>query len=344
MTSHKSHRRGSIAIGRLSAMIANVGALAGERLLADRALQRLITMSGAFSGVAQSFGFELRLSGDDDRVDLGVAIMRHGAATFASASPEDEERWVRIARLARAWCEDGSRLQSWAPFIFLEFDGDSSLDPVPVPSVFVGLDSPIEGSSASSPELLAAQQAASLLADSGSDEVRRASIARAFSELPDGARVLHVAVMLGRADPSVRLSVLLSGSEVGEYLTRLGSSVAARVAEGVRSRIGCLMGDVQLDFDLSSSARARIGFGLRPRPEGPVTWMDLLNRLGDAIAFSKEKRDALMSWPGISSYQGHDGGEAMLLRREISHLKLACSSEFELQLKAYVGVTPLQSI
>src|SRR5262245_52219363 len=101
----------------------------------------------------ETFGFELRLTGADQRVDLGIALSLGCGSDVYLANPSADallaraiildERWRRLQRFSRRWAVDSSwRVR--APFLFLEFDGDVACSPVPVPSVFIGLDWPIE--------------------------------------------------------------------------------------------------------------------------------------------------------------------------------------------------------
>jgi hypothetical protein len=313
---------------------------AGGVLISPRARSDLLHLARSAPPVTHVFGFECRLTPQDDRVDLGIGVSAlDGAAELAQIGTrgswphlEREERWLRIGRLARAWAEHGTPLNAWAPFLFLEFDEESAASVTPVPSIFVGLDSPLEGSSAASPELEAARQVASLLAPD--DETASDRLEHAFACLPTGSRALHVGVMLGRSQPSLRLSVLLPGSDPDVYLHRLGHLAASELALKARGDLAGMLEHAQLDFDLGPGPIDRIGFGLRPDERGPTGWRTLLESLPKSGSLSAPKCAALLHWPGTSLLDGWS------MQREISHVKLACTSEGPAQLKAYFGVTP----
>ncbi len=161
-----------------------------------------------------------------------------------------------------------------------------------------------------------------------------ARLGRAFAALPEGGRVLHLGVMLGRPGESVRLSVLMPGSEAAPFLRRLDLPAAAEIAEATHGKLSDLLALAQLDFDLGPGGSERIGFGLRPIRPGPSAWPDLLDRLSGLVALSGPKCDALLRWPGSQRTLG---------QRDISHVKLACGAGSRFQLKAYLGVTPRPS-
>ena len=180
----------------------------------------------------------------------------------------------------------------------------------------------------------------SLLAHEQDASASAEPLVRAFASLPPGARVLHVGVMLGRPTPSIRLSVLLPGAAAADYLRRIGRNAAAGIAGSARATFGDLLSLTQLDFDLAPAALERIGFGLRPA--SAADWGALLDRLSESVTIGEDKRAALLRWPGESSRSHPDGG-AWRMRREISHVKLACAESGEPQLKAYIGVTPMRA-
>jgi hypothetical protein len=316
---------------------------AGEVLICARARSDLLRLARTVPPVAQTFGFECRLTPEDDRVDLGIGVSAlRGAPDLTQIGVrgrwphlERDERWLRIGRLACAWTDRGTPLNTWASFLFLEFDEESAAAATPIPSIFVGLDSPIEGSSAASPELQAAREAASLLAPD--DESASDRLGHAFACLPSGSRALHVGVMLGRSHPSIRLSVLLPGSEAAPYLRRLGHLAASELALKAREDLAGLREHAQLDFELGPGPTDRIGFGLQPDVQGTAAWPALLERLSKSADLSAPKCAALLRWPGTSRLNGWS------LQRELSHVKLACSNDGASQLKAYFGVTPLPS-
>lgn len=311
-------------------------------MISERSRRGLQRIARAVPGPVHSFGFECRLNAGDDRVDLGIAVTHaiDERRRLERAQLPDDERWLRIGRFAREWSRVGSPLHEWGRFVFLEFDADCVGDPSPVPSVFVGLDSPIDGSSATSPELEAAKLTWSLLHERERPGDAGFRLEQAFATLPVGARVLHVAVMLGRTDPSLRLSVLLPGSQVARYLELLGATAAAGISRAVTADHGDLLEESQLDFDLRDGVHPAIGFGLRPGRGS--SWPQLLDRLAGATTLSSDKCEALLHWPGMSSMSRADRCGTWLLRREISHVKLACGPGESRRLKAYLGVAPLR--
>jgi hypothetical protein len=322
-------------------------ARAGEEIVGPKAKDRLLTLARGLPADSHAFGFECRLTGDDPRVDLGVAIAATPGGRNALTrlgthrSRRGAASWHRIAAFGRTWGAGGSALRAWVPFVFLEFDEESALERNPVPSVFVALDSPLEGSSGASPELGAALRSVELLAGEDTNGENSDSLRRAFSNVPGGGRVLHVGVMLGRPERSLRMSVLLPEAELSGYLRRLGHAVAAEVVAATLATLSGLVPATQLDFDLGSGADGRVGFGLRPAARSSETWRRLLDRLSESVSIPAARREAVLGWSGSSELKLAAGGSRRLLR-EISHVKLGCGPATQAQVKAYLGVTPLR--
>ncbi len=284
----------------------------------------------------RSIGLECRLLPGEHPVDLGAALERPagGLASFGSAeSPElshalvSEPRWRAIARFRRRWAESGSASRAWIPFVFLEYDAGAS-DP-PVPSVFAALDSPIgEAASRGCPELAAAREfAAALLGEDFSSD----PLERCFRALTGHARILHVAVMLGRSRRSLRLSTWIAEPQAGAYLEEIGAREAVGKAERLLALLPERPAYCQLDFDLGPPLAPSLGLGCRP--ESPGQWRQLLDRLTAEGLCDPDKAAALLRWPGRSMRAG------VSLRRTLSHVKLGCDDAGRVEAKCYFGAT-----
>jgi hypothetical protein len=305
---------------------------------------------------ATSLGFELRLALGEPRVDLGIAMgpQRRASEQLAAAGRDPrvapagrvDPSWRRILDFAERWADPTSQLSSWVPFIFLEYDADAATDLVPVPSIFVALDSRLEGApfaASNCPELSALIEAAISLRGSPLLPALQSMLARCFAALPRGARILHLGMMLGRAQGGVRLSAAMAGEEVAPFLRSLGGEEAATGAATLLARGGGRFSRAQVDFDLDPSVQPNVGLGVRPDGrQGADSWERLIGEVIELGAANPERAAALLRWPGASRARAAGQPAEWMLHRELSHLKLAmCGGRLEA--KAYLGVTPASS-
>lgn len=312
----------------------------------------LVAMAASVPERIATIGCECRLS-EDDSVDLGFSVApgNGGRDALAGLIPDlkleraaaCDEAWRRVRDLARWWRDPASYLHAWSPFLFLELDAGAAKEFVSTPSVFVALDSRLEGAPGvaggmrDAPELAAAREAAEQLGGLRRTDPIDNALERCFDSLPRGARVLHIGVMTSRRDKSVRLSVLLRKANLESYLQPLGAADAARAATKALDRLTGFSGEIQVDFDLMS-ARPKVGLGLRPQSPDEAGWSTLVHEVTCVSAGSSAKAEALLRWPatGPISIAGQD----VRIHRELSHLKLVCSADAPLQAKAYFGIRP----
>lgn len=241
------------------------------------------------------------------------------------------------------------------PFLFLEFDGDRPAAPVAVPSVFVALDWPLEELTAEArkqqraqapddnPGLRTAKHILQLLRGHALASEVEALLDRCFLDLPDPGVVLHVGAMLSRPGEGVRLSVQLPRRHAPAYFQMLGWSGATQLerfldAHGAHTDFEQAASWVQVDFDVGEVIGNCIGVTLRPRRGDG--WGGLLGALVRARLCDPAKRDALLSWPGISVGEFSGEPRLRLIEHYIAHLKMSCAVGQEPRTKAYFGVTP----
>jgi len=288
-----------------------------------------------------SLGIECRLRAGAHPVDLGAALTRVAGGlderALARERPEigralaSEPRWRAIARFGQRWAKTGSASRAWIPFVFLEYDA-SATEP-PVPSVFAALDSPIgEAGSRGCPELAAARELAGALLGDAFDAKRSDRLEQCFGALQGEARILHVAAMLGRSPPSVRLSAWIAESQAYDYFEAIGARAAGEKAERLLALLPERPAYCQLDFDLGPPVAPSVGLGCRP--EHRDRWRELLDRLVAEGLCDPDKAVAVLCWPGSHV------GAGVRLRRELSHVKLGCDPGGRVEAKCYFGATP----
>lgn len=313
---------------------------------------------GAIPNHAETFGFEVRLNGDDPRVDLGTAWAVHSGSARALAAEDDpalarmsalDERWCRLRAFGRRWQQDPD-LQLRVPFVFLEYDCDGEHAPVPVPSVFLGLDWPVAELAAEArragradpsraPGLAQALEMIALLRREPLAAAEEELLSRCWASVPDGGLVLHLAVMLARPGEGVRASLLLPRAAAGRFLSDLGWSGAGELervldAFGAVTDFGHPAAPLQIDVDLGASIGSAIGLMLQPGRQ--ASWPLLLRMLVAAGVCEPARGEAVLRWHGEEV--ARVGGCDYRLRREIAHAKITWGARIAPRAKAYVGL------
>lgn len=319
--------------------------------ISSRGLAALAEIVAAVPPHAETAGFELRLTGDDGRVDLGVGLSLvdssladlNGDPVLHRAVIADE-RWRCLHEFGRHWVAESSwRLR--APFLFLEYDGDTPLHPVPVPSVFVGLDWPLEElgeearrrgreNASLAPGLNDIKAMLAVLRREPMSDVADSLFQKCFTLMPVGGLVLHLGVMLGRPGAAVRLSLGVPCQDAPAYLDSLGWGAGLDALDQVFAFEADASGSnlperlLQIDVDVGDMLGSAVGVMLQPSPAG--SWRRLLDALTAAGYCDAGKRDGLLTWPGT------DNG----IERYPAHAKITCGSGIAPGAKAYIGVRP----
>jgi len=327
-------------------------------LIGRRALASLDQIVATVPSHADTVGLELRLDGEDGRIDLGVGVsLKSGSDLFNMARVPDlsravhvDGRWRRIHDFGRRWTTESS-WQLRAPFLFFEYDEDVPLEPIPVPSVFVGLDWPLvelgeearrlgREDPALTPGLSSVKQMLGTLRPQPLSAAADSLFERCFALMPTGGLVLHLAVMLGRPGAAVRLSLSVPCNEAPAYLDALGWSQGRSALERALAFEADASGSilpqriVQIDVDVGDALGSAVGLMLQPSPAG--SWRRLLDALVAAGYCDAARRDALLAWPGTATA----AGEGAPIERYLAHAKITCGKNVEPKAKAYIGVRP----
>jgi hypothetical protein len=318
-------------------------------LVTHPAREALRRLARSVPHLTRQFGFECRLDPDDEVVDFGMAVSASDGGREALAGRTDDPRlgaltgqeacWRRLRDFALRWSDPDAPLHVWSPFLGLEFDAAAVSQTVPVPSVFVALDAPLDEAAGGRPQLAAAVEAADLLRG-GLSHALEAALESCFEGLPTGARVLHVGAMLGRAQEGLRVSAVLPAPELKGYLSGVGGEAALEAAQVALAALPHRFPTVQVDFDLLPAVSPRVGLGLRPARTEPADWEALFAELVALGCASEAKANALVGWIGVGPARrtGANGGWETY-RRDLSHVKLVCVPGRAPAAKAYFGVT-----
>jgi len=247
----------------------------------------------ALTRLAEAEYFEFRL-GASEQVDYLVAIPRRQAALACRLAREVCHRrslshqavWCRLEQLFEAWASGGSLISSQSPAMWLEFDQLCS--PVPqlgAPSVSVCLvpgyrtDEPLSaGNSVRTRELIA--EALHRLDVENTTAAAR-EVADCFTLLPDGARWIHLSVMLGRVPSAVKLYGSVRRETLLPFLQGIGwrgdlgaiaTALDGAYAPGLVGRE--LLIDLNLD-NFRDPGRASLGMAVGQQQVARGPWREL---------------------------------------------------------------------
>jgi hypothetical protein len=306
-------------------------------------------------------GFECRLAADAHDVDLQQGIFAEDGepaelARYLARSDLRGGAWQQVQRLAEEWAAAEGPLATGLEEVWLELDAAPARGGEPlglgdfVPSVF-GL---IRHASAEDSLAVGLAFLDALLGERASagqaDAVHRCAAA-----CPDGARVSHVGVMLGRPVEAMRVHVSpLPLPGIAPYLERLEWPGDRDSAEALATELLDYVDLVVLCLDIVDGQVLRIGLeGTYSRSHGlDPRWPALLRRLGELGLGSHEKASALIAWPSVvgpldapapwpedliarSLTRGER--ELGLIDRRLSHVKLSVVPGQASSAKAYFG-------
>ncbi len=308
-------------------------------------------------------GFEFRLVSNEGQVDLLQCIEAHNNEPalllehLRSTGLAAEPAWRRLYEFCVAWADAATPLHKAVHDIWLEFDLDEQAmtSPqafaAPIPSVFFGFHRTLPA-----PDRLAAIDfALPLLLGMELPPLLRDNLTRCFENMPEGAIVSHIAVMLARAVGAVRVNVQYARLEqIEPYLTQLGWQSSVRRFEPSLERIYELVKFVTLCLDIGETIYPRLGLECSSHsiPNRVADLTPLLDDLVERKLCTPEKHDALLRWEGIASptttnlpWPEHLITRSLIeppesfsiIGRRLSHIKLGFQPGRPVEAKGYIG-------
>jgi hypothetical protein len=313
------------------------------------------TLDGIIQAASRLFpvtgtGFECRLNGDSDEVDLGIriAVQDGSAALLAGTNPDfalggaiaADPLWQRVSRICRIWGDARLFLYPCADRICLEIDRAETREGLPRPSLmFFDL---VAAARRDTPRTFAAL-CDIFLPLAQDNALAPAQIARLRHVCATGSAfgsLCHAGTALARPGGDVRLVFQIPRAGVSAYLSTLGFGSRAREIGAVVDLVAGALESVMVQVDVSTALGPRIGIDLMGHP---VTAMkDILKGLLRTGLCATDKAVALAGWPyypagrdiAVTRFGGsHEGLSVM---RHINHVKLAFSPDAPVTAKAYL--------
>ena len=292
-------------------------------------------------------GFECRLGANQSRVDFqtSLPLEQNFPKQFLT-----HPIWRSLQEFYQEWALPTSLLHQVVEGIGLEFDINGCLNSVPIPCIFLLLNS-----IAASDSDKFIETASSLLKRQISTQLE-SNLQLCADSLPPGAFFSHFGAMLSRSsDEAIRVVVKgLTPEQLGDYLTKIGWTDPTNTFSALIPTLSRFVNDGLLSFDVGKRIYPRIaweGFSKKMPQEQPQ-WQPFLHYLVEQELCTPNKRDALLVWNGYSYPSSTPGlwpeniswvdrllgsRAISLFRRWINHIKVVYQPGHPLQAKAYLG-------
>jgi hypothetical protein len=177
---------------------------------------------------------------------------------------------------------------------------------------------------------------------------QRARILSCLDALPLSASLLYVFSLRARESDAVRLELFgLEPAGMLSYLRSLSPETIPAVAKAAPLFEG--VERLHLSFDVTDAILPRIGIegSFSRQPSREPRWQAFFERLVQAGLCSPGKRAAVLAWPGYDTFWTAperwpvaDLGPRGSCLRTLSHLKVVCRPDRELEAKAYLTFGP----
>lgn len=301
-----------------------------EHLVDPVAFERLEKVSRHVPGDVLT-ALELRLARNRGRVDLSVRLTRPDqAGPLLPHLPPSTREFLSL------W---GPSLGHPAPLpsVWLEFDLTSARSVLPAPLICAEVDGDAD------PDWVTGSLLPALRRPPESRAHKRAA-RRCLEEIPPEGRLLYAFGLEPRSRPAVRLEILgLRPAGMVRYLDRVAQSRAAQVARVAPLLEGCETLHLSLDLDEEVAPRVGLDASYRRLPYREPRWAELLDRLVAAGLAMREKRSALLDWPGVDTLwtAAERWPEAAVASggycvRSLSHVKLVTWPDRPPEAKGYL--------
>jgi len=327
------------------------GLAAPEQLASMRAIARRLPPSA-------DFGFECRLSDDDDAVDLlarlvpddGTRAAYAGANAASYVAPEllRNGAWRRLQAFCARWAAPDDPLHDEIRDMWIELDRAELDGRAVTPCLFV---QPRNETAAQGP----ITRALSALLHGRHDEMELPAAARrCFAAAPGRANVAQAGVMISRPRCPIRLFIQTEASSVSAFLSDVGWPGPFSQLDHFLSEIAPFAARFAIDLDVSETISPRIGFEcfFQDGASSQQRFAALVERLIALGLCAPGKGAALMRWKGaidpasttapwpsnLQRAAQRLGWRSVFLRR-VNHLKIVYSDGALPMAKAYFGLT-----
>ena len=299
-------------------------------------------------GITYGFGFEIRLADPPGDVDFILRPMApEGLEIIAGLDTRPplpsvlarDRNWLSLRDLCRGWATPASPLHNTIFCLWIEFDKEQLRQALPSPSlVFVQLQRPYCAREIYEP---VAQAIHMSLKGCHMPQSGREDLLRCIELMPENGMMTLFGLPVARPSDAVRVVVgELEPDQIPEYVSAAGWKGNSKFLESVIFSMVGYADRYSVNLDLGRQGIAKIGieFGIPQElsPSSDPRWESMLDFLVSQGWCRREKRNALLAWPKPLTLM-HDP-KPILLRRFISHIKLAFEAGRRVTAKSYVGL------
>lgn len=278
-----------------------------SELISSESLSCIQSVAGLLPGaLSDFFGFECMLGIDEPIADFLVCarIRREGREVLAGRKPGcglpqillEDPIWRRVQNFAKEWVKPDLPLYRGVHNLWMEFDFDRPVTPIPTPNVFIGANH-LQSQSGC---LWLTHMALPVLLGAEMNEDHRAAVARCVNCLPARAHVFQVGLMLARRHQTCRLCIRgMSPLQLVDYLHALNWPGSE---SELTSLLASFTGSVErfdLDLDVSDRVLPKIGLELYTSAASPQLPALLASLISLGLC-SERKAAAICSWPGTA--------------------------------------------
>lgn len=302
-------------------------------------------------------GFEVRLY-DDAAIDVFQCLNRlpqdfarlethvQWLQRTMTLDEKSDSAWRALETFLRHRSESSITYETAMDEIWLECDANGASA---APCVFLSFRREME--KPTSIEFCA--QTLPLLIDSANVRVLIESVRQIQSACPEGARISHIGVMLGRDENVLRVNVKgLNAQTVVPFLERIEWSGEIIELKTLWEQVHAHVDSITLCLDVSEQVLPRVGLEciLTKPPSREPRWNEWLAWLVEEKLCTTEKREALREWDVTITPASHGNwsmplviqallapaNEFAVIELDPSHIKLVYSPDRPLQAKAYL--------
>jgi len=351
------------------------------RLIEPAAVPKLMTVSNwnkityisqiLPNALSSFFGFEYRLGDTLAEADFLLCVAADeagkkvlGDRNYAISLPAlvtEAAIWHRIQTFARQWNTSTSAIAKDVFNIWLEFDTpDAFADgEIPIPSFFMGVNDVYKCDSLDEQKQRRAwlvEETLPLLFGKSLPTANQEMLYHCFQELPKGAHVFQIGLMLARQVETVRLCIRnISPLQIASYLSAISWKGNIEKLTQFLHLLSPLVDRIDLNIDVDFSTRSKVGLEcyLFQQPSLEPKWITFFDFLEEKELCLPEKRESVFSYPGFlrestNQDQWPEGLKRLtkilgtknegILFRGIHHVKVIYENDAPQEAKSYLYV------
>ncbi|MBO3458690.1 hypothetical protein G7B40_020895 [Aetokthonos hydrillicola Thurmond2011] len=336
-----------------------------HNLVSPKAISRINEIANFLPAmpVVSDVLLECHLNGNDPRVDIstgfhdGDVIVKHRSVienlcqdTFTT------DVWLRIINFCTHWIESKSFLQSSLNSCWLEFDADSTLNTIPVPSFFIGTKIIKEKNDNLYNHEKTIEDILDLLLNNNLSKRLKYNVFSCFNLLPKGGKIANIGIMFPRESErnTVRLCMGgLTGDQIVKYLHDINWIGSISEIQAMIADLSNIVDVIHLNFAIGDGVLPKIGLECQVKTQNLIQtkWNTILDYLVSQQLCNPEQQSSLLDWIGYSYENSNQdfwpndlvkvsGFLAPSFRsvfwREINHVKLVYQPHQPVEAKVYL--------